>query len=228
MRGTRPLKSPHYAYGVTLLLLGLAMQSGCVSTTIQQIREVDTDLNAGHVVAILGRLDRTKNETELNFVECISDKTQDLERNIRVIDNQAFLDEFFPWFEPRTAPRDTGELKNLLTNPRLATRFREQGVKYIVWIDGTTQRTDQSGTVQCAMTAGGVPTCFGFLSWDSESSYEASVWDVEQGITAGKLSSEVSGTSFVPAIIVPIPFVARVRASACNSLSSQLQDFLTG
>jgi hypothetical protein len=74
--------------------------------------------------------------------------------------------------------------------------------------------------------SGGIPACFGFLSWESGSDYEASIWDINRGITVGKVSSEASGTSIVPALVVPIPFIARVQTQACISLAKQLKTFI--
>ena len=76
------------------------------------------------------------------------------------------------------------------------------------------------------MVSGGIPACFGFLTWENDSDYEASIWDVREGITIGKVSSEAAGTSFVPAVVVPIPFIARVQHGACTSLAGQLKSFL--
>ena len=100
-------------------------------------------------------------------------------------------------------------------------------MRYLVWIEGTTQRTSETGTVNCTMVSGGIPACFGFLSWENDSNYEASVWDVRQGVNVGRVRSEAVGTSFIPALVVPIPIVARVRQGACTSLSDQLRSFLS-
>ena len=202
--------------------------SGCVATTLQQIRETSSTIETHESIAILGRLHKTKDETEIGFVDCVADKTGTGSAALNVIPPQQFLDTFFPWFEPRTAPRETKDLVGYLDNPLLAKRLRDVGLRYIVWIEGQTQRVDQSGTMQCAIATSGVPACFGFLSWDGESNYEATVWDVETGVTVGKLSSEASGTSFVPAIVVPVPFIARVQATACRSIADQIQSFITG
>ncbi len=69
--------------------------------------------------------------------------------------------------------------------------------------------------------------CFGFLSWENDSSYEATIWDIKSGNSVGKVSSDANGTSFMPAVIVPIPFIARVQTGACNSMSDQLKTFIT-
>ena len=42
-----------------------------------------------------------------------------------------------------------------------------------------------------------------------------------------KLSSDASGTSYMPAVVIPVPLIARVQASACNGLGNQLRTFLT-
>ena len=217
-----------YLCTAVLASVALLAQTGCVSATEQQVRLNSTGINANESVAILGRLHKSSDETEIDFIDCVSYKTRVSPNALNVMQSQDFRDAFFPWFEPRTAPRETEELVTILDNPELAKRFREVGVRYIVWIAGQTQRRDQSGTLQCAIATSGVPACFGFLSWDGAANYEATIWDVPNQVSVGKLSSEATGTSFVPAIVVPLPFIARVQASACHSLSEQLKSFIAG
>jgi hypothetical protein len=38
----------------------------------------------------------------------------------------------------------------------------------------------------------------------------------------------VTGTSAIVGAIVPLPFIARVQATACNRMSSQLRSFFSG
>jgi hypothetical protein len=64
------------------------------------------------------------------------------------------------------------------------------------------------------------------LTWDDDASYEATIWDTEDGQTAGRISSDAAGTSYMPAFVIPIPIVARVQNNACKSLSKQLLSFL--
>jgi hypothetical protein len=65
------------------------------------------------------------------------------------------------------------------------------------------------------------------MTWDSEAKYEASIWDFKNHNEAGKVSAEAKGTSYMPAIIVPIPMIARVKTTACAGLGTQLRTFLT-
>ena len=205
----------------------LTLLPGCVTATVQEVREGSTGIRADESIVVLGRKHKTRNETETGFVDCVSRAVAGGRRDFGVVSESDFVDATFPWFEPRTAPLDVKDFSAVVGHPLLSERIREIGVRYLVWIEGTTQRTSETGTVNCTMVSGGIPACFGFLSWENDSSYEASVWDVHQGVNVGRVRSEAVGTSFIPALVVPIPIVARVRQSACNSLSDQLRSFLS-
>ena len=110
--------------------------------------------------------------------------------------------------------------------PRLAAQFDSIDLRYLVWIDGRTSRTASAGSLGCAVGPGG-GGCFGFLTWDNDASYEATVWDTQIGQTAGRISSDAEGTSYMPAFVVPLPIVARVKSNACKSLSKQIANFLS-
>ena len=215
-----------HATASTLLLFSLLI-SGCVSSTIQQVRQAETGITGDEAVVILGRNHNNRDETKKSFVNCVANKTSAGGQGVRVVSEQSFVDSMFPWFEPRTAPVELADLGRLVAREEVAERISEIGVRYIVWIEGTTQRRDQSGTLQCAVASGGIPACFGFLSWEGTAEYEATIWDITNQVHAGRLSSEASGVSFVPAVIVPLPFIARVQASACTSLADQIRSFLT-
>lgn len=211
------------------LLAGLllpVLAGGCVTATVQQVREADTGMTAGESIVVLGRRSQPATaETELDFISCVAGNMGRGADQVSVIPEQHFIDATFPWFEPRTAPANANDLPALLDSPPLARRLADLGLKYVVWIEGSTERTDSGGSLSCAVTpAGG--GCFGFLSWENDSAYEASIWDVESGVAAGRVSSEAIGTSYMPAVIVPIPIIARVRSSACTALADQLKAFV--
>ena len=207
--------------------LGLLSLAGCVQSTIQEVREARTGIIGNESVVVLSRKHKTQGETEDDFVSCVSKNIGTGDGRLAVMQDQDFVDAVFPWFEPRTAPLNMNDLTKVISRPMIADRIQQIGVKYLVWIEGTTQRSEESGSVQCTIVSGGIPACFGFLSWESGSNYEASIWDVTEGIAVGKVSSEAVGTSFIPAVVVPIPFIARVRQQACNNLADQLKGFIT-
>jgi hypothetical protein len=210
-----------------LFMLVLTSTGGCVTSTVQQVREANTGMTEGESIVILGRRNRpSSDETELKFIGCVSDNLAKGGDPVNVIDEQMFRDALFPWFEPRTAPAKTSDLPELMATPVLAERLQEIGLRYLVWIDGSTVRTDSGGSMTCSVTTAGAG-CFGFLSWENDSSYEATVWDVRNGNAVGRVSSDAVGTSYMPAIVVPLPFIARVQNSACTSLAGQLKTFIT-
>jgi hypothetical protein len=140
---------------------------------------------------------------------------------------QEFTDALFPWFEPSTAPANAAGLRVLLQRPGVTERLQEIRVRYVVWIDGNTRKTDGGGSVACAVGPGG-GGCFGVGWWEKESGYVASVWDMQTATEVGTVTADVSGTSVLIGAIVPIPIITPVRKTACDRLSEQLRSFLVG
>jgi hypothetical protein len=79
--------------------------------------------------------------------------------------------------------------------------------------------------MSCAAGPGG-GGCFGFAWWQNDAKYEASVWDLDGLEDVGTISADVSGTSFMPAIVIPIPLIARTQSKACKGLATQLKLFI--
>lgn len=199
--------------------------AGCVSSTVEEVRSGATSLSEGDNVVVLGRRHNNGYETEPDFVRCVGRNLANGREGVPVIPEGEFVDSLFPWFEPRTAPLEVRDLPELMANPLVTERLQEQGVRYLVWLDGSTNNDRQSGSMACAASpAGG--GCFGFVSWDRDSSYEATIWDLERMATVGKISTDATGTSYMPAVIVPVPMLARVQTSACNGMANQLKAFL--
>ena len=227
------MRAPSLPLARALRLVGLgavgfcaAALAGCVTATVQEVREAHTGIGEDDRVVVLGRRHKSRNETETDFIDCVSEQITRKSDGVNVMSGSEFVDAVFPWFEPRTAPLDVSDLSNVISRPLVAERIEEIGVRYLVWIEGNTERSSESGRLTCNIISGAIPACIGFLTWDSDSNYEASIWDVKTGVHAGRVSAEASGTSFVPAVVVPIPIIAQVRQSACTGLSDQLRAFL--
>lgn len=204
------------------------LTSGCVTSSVQVLREGRTGIGGQDAVVVLGKSQQTAgHETEIEYIGCVGKSLLRTEAPFQVIPQSDFKDMTFPWFEPRFAPRELGEFSVQVEEPLLRQRIETLGVRYIVWIEGTTENTGQSGAMTCAASpAGG--GCFGFVTWEKSSRYEASIWDVRNNATVGKISSQASGTSFMPAVIVPVPMIARVQANACSNMADQIGEFLAG
>ena len=227
------MRAPSLPLARALRLVGVgvagfcaAALAGCVTATVQEVREAHTGIGEDDRVVVLGRRHKSRNETETDFIDCVSKQITRKSDGVNVMSESEFVDAVFPWFEPRTAPLDVSDLSNVISRPLVAERIDEIGVRYLVWIEGNTERSAESGRLTCNIISGAIPACIGFLTWDSDSNYEASIWDVKTGVHAGRVSAEASGTSFVPAVVVPIPIIAQVRQSACTGLSDQLRTFL--
>lgn len=213
--------------GFAVLIASIVLATGCKTTTvIDEYRQVATDeLAIGESVVVLGRRHEMDKETEEDFVACIGNELAKGANGIQVIPEQQFLDAMYPWFESSTAPMDVKNLDKLMRNERIARRFEEFQIRYFIWLDGFTERTDSSGSVSCSIGPGG-GGCFGFATWDEESHYEASIWDLDGAELSGKISAEGQGTSYMPAIFVPIPLIANVKGAACDSMAAQLRSFI--
>lgn len=208
--------------GVLALMLILC---GCVSSRIEESRTATTGLKSGEALVILGRASYNDHQTEQSFTNCIADALSKGSEPIRLIPEDKFKDDLYPWFEPRTAPTSADDLGKLFAQPGVQDRIQKAKVRYLAWIDGDTVTTDQGGSLSCAIsTFGG--GCFGMSYWEQDASYEASIWDLENLTTAGEISADANGTSYIAGFIIPIPIVARPGNAACKALAAQLKEFL--
>jgi hypothetical protein len=207
-------------------LLGVLLSS-CTTTTVDEFRQAETGIESHEAIVILGRRQGSTYETREEFVNCVGERVSRGSGAIRVIPEKEFVDSLFPWFEPRTAPLRTSDLQALMEEPLVANKIEEYGVRYIVWVDGQTETTNRSGSISCAVGPGG-GGCFGFGSWEDDSNFDARVWDVSSFANVGTISTDATGQSYLPAVVVPIPLIARVEANACSSLATQLQQFVNG
>ena len=209
---------------ITAGFLALAL-GGCITSRVEDAREGVTGIEAGESVVILAKSYHLGNETEAKYINCIEDALARGSNGLRVIPHKQFSDSLFPWFEPRTAPAETTGLPKLMKRPVVAEVIAEQNVRYIIWLDGDTDRVAGGGSLSCAVGPGG-GGCFGFAWWQNDADYNAAVWDLKGLDSAGSVTADVSGTSFLPALVVPIPLIARARAAACKGLADQLRTFI--
>ena len=212
---------------IFLSLFYLIFLIACKSeTVVNEYRAVEsTQLLTQEQVVVLGRRHNTQQETEVDYVECVGQALSSGDNNINVIPEKQFVDAMYPYFETSTAPMDVRNLDKLVQNPSIAKKFNDFNVRYFVWIDGYTETTEKEGAITCGAGPGG-GGCFGFTKWDDTANYEASIWDFKEVALSGKISTETEGTSYIPALVIPIPLLARVKSNACNSMATQIKQFL--
>lgn len=208
-----------------LLAVTIVAASACTTARVEDTRVTATGIHEGEGVVIMARSYHLGNETEEKFIDCVGSALGHGNSKLRVVPNDEFVDALFPWFEPRTAPADTKALPDLLDRPGVAETIARKGVRYVIWLDGDTDRVAGGGSLSCAAGPGG-GGCFGFAWWQNDSKYEASVWDLSALESAGTISADVSGTSFLPAVVIPIPLIARTQSKACKGMADQLKSFI--
>jgi hypothetical protein len=204
----------------------LVLLAGCMTAKLEEDRTLTTAIGDHEAVVLLAKPHVEGITAEDEFMDCVGDKMA-RSRGIKVQPNDTFVDSMFPWLEPSTAPQRPEGVTKLLAKDVVAQRIADSGVRYLIWIDGATRQTDSGGSITCTLgPAGG--GCIGFGWWEKESDYQAVVWDLNTARTAGSVSTNVTGTSALVGVLVPLPFIARVQGAACDRLADQLGAFLKG
>ena len=208
-----------------LIFVSLLITS-CSTTRIDQEVNAAYSIEDGESIVVLSDSYHTGNKTENDFMDCLNRSLSKKQDQFNVISTTEFQNIFYPWFEPSTAPQNIEELPKLLSKQIIKDKLDELEIKYLVKVTGETKTNASSGALSCAAGPGG-GGCFGFAWWDDTSSYEASVWDLNQVTSVGNLSANVSGTSVIPAIVIPIPILARTQSNACEGLTQQIVGFFS-
>lgn len=208
-------------------LIVATIVSACgVTARIEPYKQTNSVINDGEQIVILARKHHATHETEADFIDCISDGLADGRDGLLVHSSTEFEDKLYPWFEPSLAPLTTTELAELLDRPGVLAEVEATGVRFVVWLDGSTDRTASGGGISCAAGVGGAG-CMGLAWWEDDARYDATVWDLLEMNSTGTIYADFLGRSVMPAIIIPIPLIARPRAAACRGLTDQLRNFLT-
>jgi hypothetical protein len=244
MTHTRRSKEPPAAALRSALGVGAValFAAGCMTAKVDETRQVAAAIQADESIVVLKRPQLEGLGTEEKFLDCVQEnlggelvhpeegqkaKTGKSAVPFKIFGEQQFSDALFPWFEPSTAPANAAGMRALLERPGVTERLGQIGVRYVVWLDGSTRKTDSGGSVACAVGPGG-GGCFGVGWWEKQSGYVASVWDLQSGSELGSVSTDVTGTSVLIGAVAPIPIITPVQRTACNRLADQLRSFLVG
>ncbi len=212
------------------LCIGLVLISSIgacgVTARMEPYKQTDSVIAEGERVVILARKHHATHEAEAEFVECISNGLANGKKGLDVHSTTEFEDRLYPWFEPSLAPLNTEDLTELFDKPGVLDTVEDTGVRFVVWLDGSTDRTASGGGISCAAGVGGAG-CMGLAWWEDDARYDATVWDLQERNSAGTIYADFLGRSVMPALIIPIPLIARPQAAACQGLTEQIKNFLT-
>ena len=200
--------------------------SSCTTSRLEQQVNLPLNLNEGESVVVISNSYHSGNQTEYDFIQCVNKSLSKKQDYFNLIQTEYFQNMLYPWLEPRTAPQTPEDLPEFLSRDLVRGTLETHNIKYLININGETKTNSSSGALSCAAGPGG-GGCFGLAWWDDTSSYSASVWDIAQQSSVGSVSATVSGTSVIPALIIPIPIIARTKSSACDGLVKQLLNFLS-
>ena len=209
-----------------ILIFFSLLITSCSTTRIDQEVNAAYSIKDGESIVVLSDSYHTGNKTENDFMDCLNRSLSKKQDQFNIISTTEFQNIFYPWFEPSTAPQNIEDLPKVLGKQIIKDKLDELEIKYLVKVTGETKTNASSGALSCAAGPGG-GGCFGFAWWDDTSSYEASVWDLSQETSVGNLSANVSGTSVIPAIVIPIPILARTQSNACEGLTKQIVGFFS-
>jgi hypothetical protein len=209
--------------GVSSLILILVL-TACTTSRIDVARHVPHTMARDTGVVVLARKKQGGLDTEESFMECLTQALSKQQLPVNFYPEQDFVDSLFPWFEARTAPASLDELPALLRRHGVSEKIAELDVRYLIWVDGQSEKVDEGGGLSCAVGPGG-GGCFGFVWWDTSSAYEAVIWDLQKNRSIGAVNADATGMSYIPALIVPVPLIARTQNAACNGLAEQLKEF---
>ena len=212
---------------INILLVLIITTVGCSTTRIDEEVNTAFTISGDESIVLLSNSYHTGNQTELDFMDCLNNSILKKQDTFEIIPTRQFQNLFYPWFEPSTAPQSIEDLPKILGNELIKEKLSVMKIKYLIKITGETKTNASSGALSCAAGPGG-GGCFGFAWWDDTSAYNASVWDLSQETSVGNVSANVTGTSMIPAIIIPIPILARTQSNACDGLSDQIVNFFSG
>ena len=212
---------------INILLLLIITTVGCSTTRIDEEVNTAFTISGDESIVLLSNSYHTGNQTELDFMDCLNNSILKKQDTFEIIPTRQFQNLFYPWFEPSTAPQSIEDLPKILGNELIKEKLSVMKIKYLIKITGETKTNASSGALSWAAGPGG-GGCFGFAWWDDTSAYNASVWDLSQETSVGNVSANVTGTSMIPAIIIPIPILARTQSNACDGLSDQIVNFFSG
>jgi hypothetical protein len=154
-------------------------------------------------------------------MECVGNHLRIYDPPVEIVLAESIRLDFFPWLEPSTAPKTIGELRTLLQQPAMEQKLHELGIRYLLSIQGGTYTTIPGGGILCGAGMGG-GGCFGFAFGTRDSSFTATIVDLQSEEQPREISSKESSGVYVPAFGIPIPLLAPTEASACEHLAKDI------
>jgi hypothetical protein len=157
------------------------------------------------------------------FAECVQWRLKKEFPKIGVIPGNTFRDALFPWFEPKTAPSEKGELTANLSKTLVQERIEAMGVELLIYVHGDTNQRKFSGFV-----GGNYGAAAGYFSAKRATHIWTTVWDLKDNVRVGDTDVDFQGTVHIPILGFPILIPVFTESSACNETSKRISNCLKG
>ncbi len=211
----------------SVLLYIVFFMSACVSMKIEGTMDTKQNIVEEGKVTVLSHSYISGNETEKKFTKCIANKLSSKLPEDTYLDSKVFINELYPWFEPKHAPGNIEALRELLKKPLIKEKLISLNARYLVMLAGSTKDVNEKKCAACviAPVLVGMP---GMATFKKQSNYIIEVWDLKKQEIVADLNARGKGKTYMPIIpvyIVPIPLGGNVRSASCKQLTQQLSTF---
>jgi len=153
--------------------------------------------------------------------ECLTKTLEDAAPEIAIRDHKIVHDMLYPLMEFGTQPASEQAFAELLRRDDVRGRLRDRGLQHLIAFSGSTRTSEWEGGIFCG---GGYQAagCLGFAWADKETILKAVLWDLRDDSAPVHEEATDTGTSMMPAFLLPIRIPARTQSDACEDLGQRI------
>jgi len=140
---------------------------------------------------------------------------------ISLVRHEKIQDLLYPWMEPGTQPENEQDFAALMRREDVHLRLAGVGVRFLVAFSGSTRTEDWKGGIFCGGGYGGAG-CLGYSWAGKKTALDAVLWDLADIDHPELAEASKSGTSIMPALLLPIPIPASTQSGACRELGRRI------
>ena len=220
-------KQMYHPFKSVIFILSMFYLSACVSMKVEGTMDAKQNIFEEGKVTVLSHSYISGNETEKKFTRCIAKRLRSILPDDTYLDSKIFIDEMFPWFEPKLAPDNISALRELLKKPLIKEKLTVLNARYLIMLAGSTKDVNEKKCEACVVAPIllGMP---GMATFKKQSNYIVEIWDLKKQEIIADLNARGKGKTYMPIIpvyIIPIPLGGNVQSASCKQLIQQLNKF---
>lgn len=200
-----------------LLLISILFW-GCMKSQTKDSLMVQTQENQFSVASVI-----SVDFEDDYFAECVQRGLKKDFSKITFIPGDRFQEALYPWFEPRTAPKEISELSTLLSKPLIREQIEALGVELLIYVHGDTSQSNFAG-----FSGGSGQAVVGYSASERKTHIWTTVWNLKEKSRIGDTQVNFQGTVHMPWLGIPILIPALTESSACNETVKRISNCLTG